>query len=106
MGTLFLVLLTMLVSAWSRSSLLAATVPLLLTIAPDLLSSVSNPWVQKILGMLPAQLLQLPGALRSFTLYTIGGNVLGAAQILPLLYGAVSLALPVVIYRIFRRKEC
>ena len=105
-GTLFLVLLTMLVAAWSSSSLLAATVPLLLTIAPDLLSSVSNPWVQKILGMLPAQLLQLPGALRSFTLYTIGGNVLGAAQILPLLYGAVSLALPFVIYRIFRRKEC
>lgn len=73
-GCLFLALLAMLISAASRSTAAAVLVPMVLIFVPEFLSDGGGRLLQKLLGLLPENLLTLPMMLRQFALYAIGGG--------------------------------
>ena len=102
-GNLFFSFLTMWVSARTRSSMFAATVPFLLIFLPSFLDNLNNDRISKILGLFPSQLLELYQALRYFYVYDLGFTVTDAMHILPVAYGILSLLLMPVMYREYRR---
>lgn len=104
-GCLFISALSMLVSAKTKSAVIAVMVPVVLIFIPSFIGNINSPMVNKIIGLLPDQLLQAGVALDYFNLYTLGGKVLGAVPILLVLYTALTLILLPVLYREYRRKQ-
>lgn len=106
-GTLFLALLAMIVSALTRSQVVAVIVPYVLVLAANFANSLLSKWevLPSILGLLPDQLLQLSVVLDDFNLYTLFGHVVGAVPILFVLYSVLSLLLIPLIYRIYRKSS-
>lgn len=106
-GTLFLALLAMIVSALTRSQVVAVIVPYVLVLAANFAQSILSSWevLPQILGLLPDQLLQVAQVLDDFNLYTLFGHVVGAVPLLFLLYSALSLALIPLLYRIYRKSQ-
>lgn len=106
-GTLFLALLAMIVSALTRSQVVAVIVPYVLVLAANFAQSILSSWevLPQILGLLPDQLLQVAQVLDDFNLYTVFGHVVGAVPLLFVLYGALSLALLPLLYRVYRKSQ-
>lgn len=106
-GTLFLALLAMIVSALTRSQVVAVIVPYVLVLAANFANSLLSSWevLPQILGLLPDQLLQVAQVLDDFNLYTLFGHVVGAVPLLFLLYSALSLALIPLLYRVYRKSQ-
>lgn len=104
-GSLFFVFLTMWVSAKTRSSLFAVTVPFLLIFLPSFLDNLNIDKLSKFLGLFPDQLLQIYQALRYFYVYEIGGKVFNAMTLLMVIYSLLTVVLAPMMYRDFRRKE-
>ena len=106
-GTLFLALLAMIVSALTRSQVVAVIVPYVLVLAANFANSLLSSWevLPSILGLLPDQLLQLSVVLDDFNLYTVFGHVTGSVPLLFLLYSALSLALIPLLYRVYRKSQ-
>lgn len=104
-GCLFFGSLTMLISAWSNSGTAAAVVPFILILAPSFLVGTQIHFLDKILGLLPDQMLQMEGVISGFSLYSIGGTIVEALPILLIFYSALSVGLLPAIYRIYRTKE-
>lgn len=106
-GTLFLALLAMIVSALTRSQVVAVIVPYVLVLAANFANSLLSSWevLPSILGLLPDQLLQVARVLDDFNLYTLFGHVVGAVPLLFLLYSALSLALLPLLYRVYRKSQ-
>lgn len=104
-GCLFISALSMLVSAKTKSAVIAVMVPVVLIFIPSFIGNINSPMVNKIIGLLPDQLLQVGVALGYFNLYTLGGKVLGAVPILLVLYTALTLILLPLLYREYRRKQ-
>lgn len=71
-GCLFIAFLTMLISAKTRSTVLAVMTPVILIFIPSFISNIDSPVVNKIIGLLPDQLLQIQTALDYFNLYAVG----------------------------------
>lgn len=105
LGSMFNLLLTMLVSAGSKSTVLAVIVPFALIFIPSFLSGINSSVVGKILGLLPDQLLQMKQTFSLFILYSIGGKVVGAGAVLILLYFALTLILCPILYQVYRKAE-
>ena len=106
-GVVFLALLAMLMSALTRSQVVAVIVPYVLVLAANFANSILSNWevLPSILGLLPDQLLQLSVVLDDFNLYTIFGHVTGSVPLLFLLYSALSLALIPLVYRVYRKSQ-
>lgn len=106
-GTLFLALLAMIVSALTRSQVVAVIVPYVLVLAANFAQSILSSWevLPQILGLLPDQLLQVAQVLDDFNLYTVFGHVTGSVPLLFLLYSALSLALLPLLYRVYRKSQ-
>lgn len=106
-STLFLALLAMIVSALTRSQVVAVIVPYVLVLAANFAQSILSSWevLPQILGLLPDQLLQLSVVLDDFNLYTVFGHVTGSVPLLFLLYSALSLALIPLVYRVYRKSQ-
>lgn len=106
-GILFLALLAMIVSALTRSQVVAVIVPYVLVLAANFAQSILSSWevLPQILGLLPDQLLQVAQVLDDFNLYTIFGHVTGSVPLLFVLYGALSLALLPLLYRVYRKSQ-
>ena len=105
-GCLFLSALTMLVSAKTNSTVLAVLVPFVAIFIPNFIYNQSTSLLaDKIVGLLPDQLLQLNSVLCRFSLYSIGGTVVGSISILFVLYTVLTLVLQPVLYTVFRKKE-
>lgn len=106
-GILFLSLLAMIVSALTRSQVVAVIVPYVLVLAANFANSLLSSWevLPSILGLLPDQLLQVAQVLDDFNLYTLFGHVVGAVPLLFLLYSALSLALIPLVYRVYRKSQ-
>ena len=104
-GSLFFVFLTMWVSAKTRSSMVAVTVPFLLIFLPSFLDNLNIDKLSKLLGLLPDQLLQIYQALRYFYVYEIGGKVFNAMTLLVVVYSLLTVVLVPMMCRDFRRKE-
>lgn len=102
-GSLFILSLAMLVSAKTRSAVLAVTIPFIVLFVPSFLSSV-NP-LSGILGLLPDQLLQISYAIGSFNLYELGGKVTGAVPILFVLYLSLYAVMLPGMYQVYRKAE-
>ena len=68
-------------------------------------NSGSLPLLNKILGLLPDQMLQMNQVVKFFNLYEIGGKVFCAVPILIISYSILLLLIVPVIYFIYRRKE-
>ncbi|MDE5931141.1 MAG: ABC transporter permease [Lachnospiraceae bacterium] len=102
-GTLFILSLTMLVSARTKSSVVAVTIPFILLFLPSFIGGGSWEMVDKILGILPDRLLDINVTLSQFSLYQIGGKVMGSLHILPVLYGTLALLLIPTTYQVYRR---
>lgn len=105
LGVLFMLLLTMLVSAKTKSAVLAVIVPFLFLFAPNFLMMIPDEVIDKICGLLPDQLLQMNMVLVYYNLYQIGGIVTGAAPILIIVYLVLSVILCPVIYQVYRKAE-
>lgn len=69
------------------------------------LAETQIPFVDKILGLLPDQLLQVELVISHFSLYSLGGKIIGALPVLLVLYSVLCAGLLPVVYRIYRRKE-
>lgn len=104
-GCLFISFLSMLVSVKTKSSVSAVMIPVVLIFIPSFIGNISSPLVNKIIGLLPDQLLQTGTALNYFNLYTIGGSVFGSVPILLILYGLLAAVLPPIIYQEYSHQE-
>ena len=103
-GCLFFALLTMWVSAKTRSTVFASMVPFLLVFLPTFLENLNSDWVSKALGLFPHQLLEIYQALRYFYVYDFGIAVKGALEIILVLYLLLSAALVPMMYFQFRKR--
>lgn len=104
-GCLFLSFLCMLVSAKTKSAVLAVMAPFVLIFLPSFLGNIDSSAVNKILGLLPDQLLQAGTALNYFHVYSFGGKVSGAVPILLTAYTILTgMAVP-LIYREYAHKQ-
>lgn len=104
-GTLFILLLTMLVSVMSKSTALAATVPFIMLFLPNFLRGGDNAVLNKIIGILPDRLLDIAQAVDYFDLYSLGNKIVGALNVIFPLYAMLIPILCLLIYRIYRRME-
>lgn len=105
LGCLFISALSMLVSARTRSAVLAVMVPFVLIFIPSFLGNINSPAINKILGLLPDQLLQTGAALGYFNLYSLGGAIVGAVPILFGLYTVLTICLEPLIYQVYRHRQ-
>ncbi len=105
LGSLFMLLLVMLVSAKSRSALLAVTVPFILIFLPSFLGSIPYSVVSKIVALLPDQLLQMNLVVCYFNVYQIGGKVVGAVPVLLTVYSLLVLILCPAVYQVYRKAQ-
>ncbi len=103
LGSLFILSLSMFVSAKARSKALAVTIPFILLFIPSFLSEISV--LSEVLGLLPDQLLQMCNAVQTFNLYQIGENVVGAVPIILIMYFIFFCILLPVLYQVYRKIE-
>lgn len=106
-GALFMLLLAMFVSARTRSTALAASVPLLLSFLPSFIENMNlqEKVINQIMGLLPDQIVQINNIISYFNLYHIGGKIVGSIGILFVLYTTLSVLLCPVIYQVYRKLE-
>lgn len=102
-GTLFCLVLTMLVSALTKSKALSAAVPFALLFLPGFVGT--SRIAVKATGLLPDRLLDIAQEITTFRLYHIGGKVVASFYIIFPLYIVLSVVLCPMIYQIFRKKE-
>ena len=102
-GTLFVLTLAMLVSAWTRSAVLAVMIPVVVLFLPVILSSIQSQ--SGVLGLFPDQLLQISYVVRYFNVYEIGGRVVAAIPVLFVLYAALFAGMVPLLYGVFRNAE-
>ncbi|MFA9465160.1 MAG: ABC transporter permease [Velocimicrobium sp.] len=103
LGSLFILTLSMFISAKFRSTVLAVTVPFAILFIPSFLSGKQV--LSKVLGLLPDQLLQLNMAVKYFNLYQINGKVIGAVPILITVYLLFYIILVPALYQVYRKAE-
>lgn len=107
LGCLFISLLTMLVSAKTKSTVLATIVPFVLLFLPSIVENffINASFLDKLLALLPDRLLQLDLTLLRYDFYDIFGKVTGAVPILFLTYTLLSAALVPAIYQVYRKNQ-
>lgn len=105
LGCLFMLSLSMLISAKTNSAVIAVIVPFGLIFLPSFLSGTSLPLLNKVLGLLPDQMLQMNQVVKSFHLYEIFGRVFCAVPVLIILYAVLTVAAVLGIYLIYRKRE-
>ncbi len=103
LGNLFILTLSMFISAKSHSTVLAVTIPFIFLFIPTFLSDISA--LSNVLGLLPDQLLQINEIIGKLNLYQIGGKVIGAIPLLLILYSVLYLALLPMLYHVYKRAE-
>ena len=102
-GSLFILTFSMFVSAKTRSSVLAVTIPFILIFIPSFLSGISV--LSEVLGLLPDQLLQMCKTVQLFNTYQIGNKVVGAVPIILVSYLILYCILCPVLYRVYKKTE-
>ncbi|MDD3413729.1 MAG: ABC transporter permease [Lachnospiraceae bacterium] len=104
LGCLFMSVFCMLVSAKTKSSVVAVIIPFVVLFLPSFVGNIDSAVVNKILGLLPDQLLQVNLVFVYFNLYQIGGRVFSALSILFVVYSILTLALFPGIYVVYKKK--
>lgn len=102
-GVVFILLLSMLVSAKTHTSKIAVTIPFIMIFIQSFFGGFPN--LKDVLGLLPDQLLQMNMAVSTFVLYEIGGKVVPSVPILMTIYPVLCIVLLPIMYRIYHRTE-
>ncbi|MDO4482164.1 MAG: ABC transporter permease [Bacillota bacterium] len=105
LGCLFLSSLCMLVSAKTNSTVAGAVIPFVMIFLPSFLSNLDIPALNKILGLLPDQLLQINMVFRYFNLYEVGGRIFTSLVLLFALYPVLTCILIYITYNVYVKKE-
>ncbi len=105
LGTLVFSLLTMLVSAKTKSAVLAVMTPFVLIFMPSFIADIGGSAITKITGLLPDQMLQMNQVTGTFNLYHLGGSITGPVPILFTIYCIAVIALYPLVYRIYRKAD-
>lgn len=104
-GCSFMAALTMFVSVKSKSTVFAAIIPFILIFIPWFLDTLNIRLINKFVGLLPDQLMQMDVVIRKFNIYEIDGKVVGALALLFIIYIPLTLLLQPAIYLAFHRSE-
>lgn len=108
-GCLFISLLTMLVSAKSRSAVMAVMTPVGLLFVPSVamnfIGNINSSLANKMIGLLPDQLLQIGNALDIFNLYSFGGEIFGAVPVIMVLYSLLAVAVLPALYLEYKNSQ-
>lgn len=105
-GNLFISFLVMWVSAKTRTSLLAVTIPFIIIFLPSFLQIFENAKIiGKLLSIFPDRLLAVTDAVNYLDLLCIGKKVVMALPVCFLLYSVLTLVLVPVLYRTYRHKQ-
>ena len=104
-GTLFIILLTVFVSAKTKSAVVSVMVPFIVLLVPSFLSGGDGYILNQILGMLPDKLMELNMTVKTFNLVELGGKVTGVLNVLFPIYATLSVILCPLIYQVYRRTE-
>lgn len=102
-GTLFIMMITMFVSAKLRTSVVAALIPFVVIFIPSFLENVTA--VKKLIGILPNQLLQIKTVLNSFDIYQIGNKVFTSGKIIFAVYTILTILAIPALYRAYSRMQ-
>ena len=102
-GSLFILTISMLISAKTKSNVLSVTVPFIFVFLPSFLSGFSA--LTEILGLLPDQLLQMNVVIKYFNLYQFGDRVIGAVPIIMILYAVLYVLMVPILYRVYQKAE-
>lgn len=102
-GVLFILLLSMLVSAGTHATVVAVTIPFIMIFIQSFFGGFPN--LTDVLGLLPDQLLQMNMAANTFILYEIGGKVVPSVPILMTIYPFLCIVLLPIMYRVYHRTE-
>lgn len=100
---LFILMLAMLISAKTRSTVVAITIPFALSCAPMFLGRVSV--LKELMNFFPDMLLRISKFLDVFLVCEIGGKVFGLYLVLIPVYLLLSLILTPVLYYGYRKSE-
>ena len=92
-----------LVSAKTRLSVFAVTIPFLLIFMPSFLSGMSVR--SKIPGLFPDRLLQICNAVGLFYTYRIGNRVVGAVPLIVAIYLLLYCISVPVLYTVYKKTE-
>lgn len=104
-GCLFIVALTMLISAKLKSAVIAVMIPFILIFTPSFLGFITSSFVSKVLSLLPDQLLQINNIVNLFTMYQIGNSIVKPIPILFVFYSILVIPLLFITYQIYKRAE-
>ncbi|MGN1204897.1 MAG: ABC transporter permease [Lachnospiraceae bacterium] len=102
-GVLFILLLSMLVSAKTHAGVIAVTIPFIMIFIQSFFGGFPN--LTDVLGLLPDQLLQMNMATNTFVLYEIGGKVVPSVPILMTIYPILCVVLLPIMYHVYHRTE-
>lgn len=106
LGNLFIALLVMWVSAKSKSSLLAVTIPYIIMFLPTFLQDFEGTkFIGTLLSLFPERLLSVGINISYFDLISFGKHVVGTLPVCFLLYSILAVVLVPVLYREYRKKQ-
>lgn len=104
-GNLFAAFAAMWISAKTRSSVVAVSVPFCILMLPAMLRGTTIVWLNKLADLLPDQLMQYSMVLQTVNNYDLGFAVVGRAPLLIVVYAVCAAALAPMLYRTYRRKS-
>lgn len=102
-ANLFILMLAMLISAKTRSTVVAITIPFALSCAPMFLGRVSM--LTELMNLFPDMLLRISKFLDVFLVCEIGGKVFGLYLVLIPVYLLLTLMLTPLLYFGYRKSE-
>ncbi len=102
-GTLVITGISMAISAKTRSSVLAVSVPFIIIFLPSFLGNLDG--FSDLIGLLPEQLLSIGQMISSFNIYSIGDRLVGSIPILFAVYSVLYLLLLPTMYGVFKRTQ-
>lgn len=106
LANLFISFLVMWVSAKTRTSLLAVTIPFVVVFLPTFLQGFEDTKIiGKFLSFFPERLLSVNYSVAYLDVLCLGGKVVGLLPVLFLLYSILTLLLVPAMYREFRHKQ-
>lgn len=105
-GILFMMFLCMWVSAKTRSSVFATTIPFILIFVPNFFANSDLAYaLGDVLALLLDKLFDVIQHLKYFDVYDLGFTVVGAWPLLFVIYSVLAVVLVPVMYREFRTKQ-
>lgn len=102
-GCLFILTFSMLISAKTRSTVLAITVPFILVCIPPFLGKITL--FSRLVSLFPDRLLRLNKSLEDFSLYHIGGKIFGSISIIIPIYLILFCIILPILYHVYRKTE-